>query len=509
MLSFVAGCVELFWGNFIDEGDNIALGLLIARGYVLYRDLFSHHFPFPYYWVAGVTGLFGPSILAVRLSVLLFQTAAFAVTMWLTGFPVSIGLAAVIWRAVAPLYYGNMIIYHNFLAATLPPVCIVTLAVAGRYIRAGQREILALGIGSAVAVLCDPLAVYPVCLSLIVLLSAGGGRSALQVGAVISVVVSLCAGYLLITGAFTPFVHDTILFNAQVYSKYVRVDLVPIHSALRTGLKALDLFAPRWMNPDPLRPINYLHPDRWLFTGFLYRVSIILAGIVLLRRRTLLAAAFIYSFAAILIAAVGDERFRAVPFIVLALFSAAWFVAGEWQHAGLSAESLWQVLPRSTGGHVLVLVARAIVGLMLGWLLVRGAAVIIQDRRWLSYAANFGKYDQQVEILKALSCRRSDVSLAYYPADPLVHFFSGMRPASRYMIMLPWIAEIALPEVTHDLESKEAIVYIELRGEIWGRKNREYLAGLTRFLDAKYTKLSDRLYVSPRLAKECPVSQWK
>ena len=72
------GATQVYWKNFVDEADNLAGGLLIARGHALYRDVFSHHLPFPYYWVAAVIWLCGKSILAVRLSVLVFETTIFA-----------------------------------------------------------------------------------------------------------------------------------------------------------------------------------------------------------------------------------------------------------------------------------------------------------------------------------------------------------------------------------------------------------------------------------------------
>jgi hypothetical protein len=41
-------------GVFVDESDNIYGGHLINHGYLIYQDFFSHHAPFPYYWVAWI-----------------------------------------------------------------------------------------------------------------------------------------------------------------------------------------------------------------------------------------------------------------------------------------------------------------------------------------------------------------------------------------------------------------------------------------------------------------------
>ena len=48
--------------NIGDEGDTFAVGWLIANGRCLYKDVFSHHFPFSYLWVAAIVKVFGASI---------------------------------------------------------------------------------------------------------------------------------------------------------------------------------------------------------------------------------------------------------------------------------------------------------------------------------------------------------------------------------------------------------------------------------------------------------------
>ncbi|MCL4562537.1 MAG: hypothetical protein M1281_18235 [Chloroflexi bacterium] len=97
--SFGIGLATLYFTyyNMADEGDTITVGWLISQGQVLYRDIFSHHFPFAYLWVGAVFRLFGPSILAARLSVVVFRTALFAASMKLSRMFFPTGLIAVVW----------------------------------------------------------------------------------------------------------------------------------------------------------------------------------------------------------------------------------------------------------------------------------------------------------------------------------------------------------------------------------------------------------------------------
>jgi len=68
-ISFLIGIFTIYMGEFGDESDNLIIGYLITQGYDLYSDIFSHHFPFTYYWVAFVITIFGNLIFFTRLSI--------------------------------------------------------------------------------------------------------------------------------------------------------------------------------------------------------------------------------------------------------------------------------------------------------------------------------------------------------------------------------------------------------------------------------------------------------
>jgi hypothetical protein len=63
-ISFFIGLVTLniTLYNHTDEGDVLSVGWLISEGYILYKDIFSHHFPLPYYFVAFIIKIFGSSM---------------------------------------------------------------------------------------------------------------------------------------------------------------------------------------------------------------------------------------------------------------------------------------------------------------------------------------------------------------------------------------------------------------------------------------------------------------
>ncbi|MBC7317319.1 MAG: hypothetical protein H5T70_12930, partial [Chloroflexi bacterium] len=124
----VIGILTLYRGAFGDEADNLAVGALVREGYALYRDVFSHHFPLPYYWMAVVVAACGRSLFAARFSVLLLQMGAFALPMALNRERFALGLAALGWGLLRLFYRGNMVLYSSFCAPALAIVFVLTLS---------------------------------------------------------------------------------------------------------------------------------------------------------------------------------------------------------------------------------------------------------------------------------------------------------------------------------------------------------------------------------------------
>jgi hypothetical protein len=102
------------------------------------------------------------------------------------------------------------------------------------------------------------------------------------------------------------------------------------------------------------------------------------------------------------------------------------------------------------------------------------------------------------------------IELAYYPSDPIFHFFTHLQPATKYMFMPPWVADVGLPEVEAELSSHQsAVVSIKPDRRIWqDYVVKDYLAGLISFLNDHYVLVEENLWVSPALTETCP-SQYK
>lgn len=420
------------------------------------------------------------------MSVLLLQTLAFAVAAWFTPFAVPVGLAAFCWRALSPDYFGNMVIYANFVAAALLPVWALTVTAAAGGANLGRWEGIICGLFGAVALWSDPFSFYPLAWSLGVMALAGSWRAA----ALAALVVAACSGgwigFLWATKSLGSFWADAVWFNLEVYSRYRNASAVPLSAALHQAVTGLGILDVRWQALSVGHPY---WPDRWVFTGLLYRISVWVVCTILIARRKFLAAAFVYGCASVELAVFGEERFRANPFVIQAILAASWVSAQLWCF-GAGSPSWARIASRAGGACVLV---------ALLWAGSSSVSVLVRNPQRLSYTANFGVAEWRAGALRALACGREDVRLAVYPSEPLLHFLTGMPPVSRYLFLFPWVAEVGLNEVMQDLERHPAVVWVDVGGEVWGYRNRDYLAPLLALLEREYLPLGTGLYVSPVL----------
>lgn len=219
--------------NLGDEGDTVTAGWLISSGQILYKDIFSHHFPFSYLWVALIAKIFGPSILALRLSVVVLRTVLFGVTMRFSRYWVPIGLAALLWSVIGPLFLANMLLYDTFEALFIVSAFLVTFAMIQGKVSPTPAQLVFVGGLSSLAFLSNPVLILSgACLIGFLFLSGlfsdgswsqrirqgvyrGGIALAAAAGCVLIYLLSL-----IVTGSLMDFVEYGIRFNTLVYNRY-------------------------------------------------------------------------------------------------------------------------------------------------------------------------------------------------------------------------------------------------------------------------------------------------
>ena len=497
-ISLVVGWAGVYRGAFVDEADNLATGALLTRGYQLYRDIFAHHFPFAYYWSAAVQTLFGPSLQAARMSVVVFQIASFALAMRLTGYILTLGLTSLIWNVVGYMQLGNLLLYNVFCGVSCVVIFALVLAILSGKRLPDWRMALAIGAYSAVAILSDPLSLYAIMIALLALaLSRGGLRYAGLAVGLIAGALAAYAGYLLVSGTYRNFVNDVLVFNTDIYSKYIRTSPVRFRDFFDLSIRGLRIVDFPRENPNPLWPLPPPSAgtafDGWLFTGFLYRLAILLGVLTFALQRRFSAALFLYFGTAALLV-ISQRGFHAHSFTLVGILTAVGLVTGDWMNRHGRDHLSRKIVSVST---------RVLIGCMAAWLVFRVAAYTIEHRQQFTYESNFAALKAEAEQIKTtLSCNVPGVALGYYPGNPIMYWFTGMKPVSRYTFMWPWVAEVGLSDVLSSLGAGPALVRVD-DIKVWGHQTRDYLRALQTYLDRHYVAAGGGWYMSPELAAQC------
>jgi len=269
LISFGIGLITLYKGQFIDEADNLVTGKLILDGCVLYRDVFSHHFPFPYYWVAAVLLLFGKSIIIARLSIWMFQIATLMVAARLSGYHLTMGISALIWSLLRAFYAGNLVLYSVFSGISLFLVFIIVLAIIQDNVTPGWNHCVVIGCFSLIAIFSDPLSVYAVFIAMLFLFFKtieNGIRTSL----IILSGVAIYAVYLVFTGTFGMFWDSVILFNIKFYGRYTPTNALRIKEFKELAIRFLGITDPALYNFQFFKPLAHSARDfeNWFFTVF-------------------------------------------------------------------------------------------------------------------------------------------------------------------------------------------------------------------------------------------------
>ncbi|MAT44342.1 MAG: hypothetical protein CL609_18575 [Anaerolineaceae bacterium] len=489
--SLALGIVTLYIGVFDDEADNLVTGAFITQGKILYKDVFTHHFPFTYYLMAFVVSIFGKSLFFSRLSVLLFQLVSLIWCAKLTKNYLPIGITSLIWSVLRVMYLGNMVLYNAFCAISLLVVFILVLNAFVKRERLNFINIITIVVFSFIAIMSDPLAIYPIFVAGIFItidhFKAGVKIFFLGLGFVFFFLI-----FLIITNSFQAFYSQAIHFNTAIYSKYVYTNpnrFLDIWKFIRT---AFDLFNPVWWNFDIFRPItfNYTDFDRWFFTGGIYRIVSILIVLIYLLHKKFLSGLFVYLFLAATLV-INPWGFRAQPFVLLAVFIISLFCSFE----------VWKSLkPRKVYQGVSILVLLIISGISL-----RVFTSIVHNFEKYNYKNNFSYILELKDELNELTCEQNNVLVGFYPSQLYFYWYTDYKFISKYTYLWPWVAEVALDDILIDLKQPD-INAIVIRKEmvVWDHYDtREYLKRLDEYLVANYINIEPGLYMSPNLEKNC------
>jgi len=518
LISFFLSLIILYFTfyNAGDEGETFVNGWLLSNGQVLYRDVFTNHFPLSYIWVSIITTLFGSSVAIYRLSLLFLRIVLFGSAMAITRDKLVIGLVSLFWSLIGPLYLGNLLVYYSFNCILITSAFFIVFAVLKGEIKLSPTIGLYTGFLVGLSFLNDPFMYLPGVIILFFLFYAGfcsgvgiKGNLLRSLSPILSAITLLAiyAAYLLLTSSFNEFIQQSILFNIQIYSKYSNVypTITPFFRAIFSGF---DVFSSSVrLITDPYYDFQYFELlEGWIYTALLFRLAVITFVLTFILRKKYICAIFIYILGAGIYAR-GANYFHSSAFILYSIIAAAFIL----QDFFTTFFEIWTVKPSKNCIHfyklLIFIILAGSISSMLMWLDYRVSGYLVQKRSELSYEDQFGHYINDANHYYAFSCGNDKATFLYYPYNPIISYLTLLPPTTRYYNMAPWVAEVGLQETIENLDGKYAIVYVDKDNYLWGFNTNEYLSDLISYLDNNYIEVEYKTYLSPLQYQYCYSSQ--
>lgn len=417
----------IFSGKTIDEGDNFSVGWLLSEGKILYKDIFSHHFPFPYFYVSTFFSLFTPSVFVARLSLLLFELLSFLLLFFLTKKYVQVSVTYLIWCIIARFFLGNLVLYYSFSGISVFVIFVLTIyLVNGDHHTRRDRftfvYVVVYSFYSVISILSDPTSILPLSISLLGLLyfTKNNRKMAYLIITILLFIIPFII-YLFSYNAISNFVNSALIFNYGYYLNY-NSGSVKILSTILTFLKNFNPFSRLfWLDPGGLprniRDAEYL--VQWFFGGFYYRIILIVFSIVIGNKRNWKFTILILLFFVSLFFR-SEVFFHPIGMILISIYCSIHLIPLLFRHIFRTKLSL-------TFGIIVKFGISNLCLIMIVFYFSSMTFFSIRDYFYspdqIQYSTYFGHYMDKAVRISELTCDKVDVKIAFYPSDPYIYFF--------------------------------------------------------------------------------------
>jgi hypothetical protein len=188
----------------------------------------------------------------------------------------------------------------------------------------------------------------------------------------------------------------------------------------------------------------------WIFSGVLFRLSILACVVALLLWGRGGIGAFLYISSATLLVR-NNTGLYTTGFTLVSLF-AGFYLLVELRRPNLLSKS------RHNHSSITSLIrntmqagwfsATLVIGLMWFFAAFRGGYFLVDHWDALMDNRQVTMYEKLGSSIRDAACDQKDVQTLYYPNNPIVYFVTEIPPASKYTFMYPWVAEIGQQEFT-------------------------------------------------------------
>jgi len=149
----------------VDERDNFSTGWFISTGQVLYKDVFSHHMPFPYYYAALLIKLGFEGFIGLRVGFFFTLISFWLLLILALGQKIGpriISAILFLFAAAHPLFYGNVFLADNFFGWAVLVIFLYFFANPRLEFTTKDQAVIALMI--FISIMSSLVSIYPIAL---------------------------------------------------------------------------------------------------------------------------------------------------------------------------------------------------------------------------------------------------------------------------------------------------------------------------------------------------------
>ena len=487
-LIILANQVHFF---FPDEFENIMGGRFIARGLLPYRDFFTHHNPFGYFFAYPLLLIGGVSFVRFRLllGVVYFLSALGLIAYVRNKFGErarQMTMVLILFFAFGATYFwGNMLLADSLSGYLLIPAYLVTFLNIYRNKEFSLKDLWVISLFGGLALLTSSVVLYSLAIlylfAAFYFVKAHGLKSFWKPIAVFVLPYLVFLVYLVLSGSLQEFYYQAIRYNTDIYAKLPGG--VSTSNPLRVAVVVFRYFIENFR--IVMNQINDLNID-WPLPHALAVANIALWVYLFLRKKYALLL-FAFSFLVYLTirgnpATTAETDFHLFAYQHISMFNGVFVLFAIW--GSLNTEKLFNKK-----------VVYAFLIILHG--VYFGALLFHLSGRWFDKA--YTKYMGQLPLIydkPAIAPVLNDLipkDEFYFiaPFDFENQLYMDSKPASKYVVVLPGFDESQRmqTELLNDLKShKPKIVVFNTEMTIYSQNTGNFVKD---YLRENYVTLED------------------
>ncbi len=463
-------------GSFCDEYDVMTGSWLISKGWVLYKDIFSHHMPFPYYFMSIFVSLGFDSAYSLRI---IFALVIFSYFVFLTFYfrkkinKEVFAFSIVLYAIMMPFFWGQQMLADSFFAMATG---ILFLEIySNPKLEFSLSDQILISIATFIAITSTLIAFYPFAIFFIVYIIYRIRRYFLEMEfkkklmfdirfcIIVLLPFFLWFLYMVVTKSLNEFIINGIKFNTDYYSQFTGGD-TPI-SLIKNHIKNIPKYF-IWvteyllsMNKETLLNASNLFIN-------LMRISLYCFLFVFIKKGKYFHGAFLVVFA--YFCYMRGDSFHGTPFYIICIFILSIFL-----------DKLYTQIKNENWTLKNILILTSIFSIF--------SIFIYNFESYKNNEVEVIQTDNVIELIKSVTSEEDSIWCA--PLSPHIYFAAKRMPADKNIFYLPWQSIVPgnNEKILNNLnEEQPKVIYFDENADIWGHILRDYGSEIYSFIQTNY-----------------------